>query len=248
MLLTFTQLRERLGVSAPTLTGWVKRGLPFTLEKRSKRFDGGQVRDWLIDHGVAKEESRAPDQVGGESPEPEKIATTRGETAAHFGVSVRTIADWQRDEGFPGRPGSPGRQDGYYPLGKIETWLRDREALLGSLDSNAPSAAGGAGSRNAFWHVKAQRAQLELERELGTILDVEETAAFLERLVATARAMLESLPDKVVALLPPDVPDSVRSAVHQSVNQQLDAAYEILEELTRADADDDEAHQGPHDE
>ena len=57
-MLTFTQLREQLGLSQPALTKLIRDGLPHTLDGRTKLFDDQAVARWLLETGRATVEGQ----------------------------------------------------------------------------------------------------------------------------------------------------------------------------------------------
>ena len=115
-MISFSELAAKLGVTRPTITGWVRQGLPWHGNERRKQFEPQEVRDWLLHAGIA---STQPVEAAIDN---QPIARNRHEVANHFGVSMRTVADWLTDPSFPGRSGKPGRRDGFFPLTDIAAW------------------------------------------------------------------------------------------------------------------------------
>jgi phage terminase Nu1 subunit (DNA packaging protein) len=220
-LLSETELRQALGVPAKRLRKWMRRGLPATGRGRTRRFDEAAVAAWLTEHGLAQP-----------APPPEAIATTREEAARLLRVNLRTLAGWLTEPGFPGKAGTPGRRDGYFPIEQIEAWRAARFA-------HAPAAASDETSRlrQKKLGFEVDEAQLDLETKLGTLLDKEQTAQLIERVIATAKAQLEEFPDQVDALLPAKAGPRLRSKVRRAAAKKIRQVLRTLAELVAGDTD-----------
>ena len=70
------------------------------------------------------------------------------------------------------------------------------------------------------------------------LADVDEVALFCEQVVADAKAVLESLEDEVVSLLPENIPGEVRTAIHRKVRQMRDEKLWQLSRLIEGDTDE----------
>lgn len=231
-MLTAQQLLKKLGITKKRLDRWRREGLPSVLEGRKRMFDPAAVAEWIQQSGKGKREH--DETKGGAAP---AIATTRDEAAHALGVSVRTLADWLTDPTFPGKPGSPGRQDGYFPLDQIAAW---RQAKLGG-DGRSRSDAGEMNELRARkLKLEIDQLQVEYEKACGTILDAEEMAAFLERHVAVVKTVLEQLADKVETRLPASVPAAVRKKIRKAVEDTVTETCNAIAEAKHeaADADD----------
>jgi len=218
-MLGFDELAKALGVSRRQITAWIKEGLPHSVQGRRKMFAPAEVAQWLRQKGYAETEEEA---------KPETIASTKEEAARLLGVSTRTLSDWQKQPGFPGEPGRPGRRVAYYPIERIQQW---RET---NVDDEGDSTV-----RQEIERLKLLEKQIELEKLVGTIVDAEEVDRFLQRVVATAKSMLDSLPDKVVAVLPAKTTETTRRAVRAAVESDLREVFSVLGELIEGDRDDE---------
>lgn len=223
-MLSFTELREQLGITTRKLSQLVRDGMPHTMDGRRKMFDEDAVVQWLLDTGRAEIK---------EDPPASRIARTRAECGQHFGVSVDSVAKWHHDPTFPGRPGNRGQRDGYYPLEEIEQWLAAR-----------PGGAGGAdplGLRQQLLAVRLRREQRQDAVEAGEVASLDAIVSSLTRQIHTAKKVLESLPDRAARELPADLPAAVRSAVICRWRDGVYEAEQILSEvLADEDRDDDE--------
>lgn len=231
-MLTAPQLQKKLGITKKRLDRWRKEGLPSELQGRKRLFDPAAVAAWIEQSGKGKRESQDAGEAGAGT-----IATTRSEASQALGVSLRTLAEWLTDPTFPGKPGSPGRQDGYFPLAEITAW---RQAKLGG-DGRSKSDAGElAELRARKLKLEIDQLQVEYEKLCGTILDAEETAAFLERHIAVVKTVLEQLADKVETRLPASVPAKVRAKVRKAVDDTVTEACNAIAETQREQADADD--------
>jgi len=232
MSLTAKELSAKLGIDARQLGRFVKDGLPHTGRGRKRRFDPGAVAAWLQQTGRAQP-----------APLPSQIATTKAEAAVLCGVSLRVMGDWLCDPTFPGKAGSPGRQDGYFPIAEIRAW---RSATRGGDHrSDAAATEQIAAARLRRLVLEAERDHFELERDIGNILDFEETARLQERSIATAQTQLDQIVERALARLPGKTPRRIRRIVRQSIQEGIRAACDALAEAIAGDRD--EAEDAPDD-
>jgi phage terminase Nu1 subunit (DNA packaging protein) len=228
-------LRAKLSITSEQLTELVAAGMPCVDRDGAKWFEPLAVRDWLFAHKYATTaEAPTPDD---DAP-PEAIATTRHEAAAHFGVSVRTIADWCLKPGFPGRAGTQGRQDGYFPLRQIGEWLRAHNLAaikpLGETPNDAYLAV-----RTAREAIRRDADALRLEEMRGRLIDAEETTRLVTRVNALARQILYQLPPKLEAFLPPTTADAVRAEFRRNILHTLDITCGVLAEAIEGEKEDE---------
>jgi hypothetical protein len=167
---------------------------------------------------------------------PALIARTIGEAAAHLGVSLRTLAAWCTEPGFPGQPGGPGRQDGNFPIAAIRTWHLAMHGGSRSREEDAETLA----ARRLKTLIEVDQAQVDLEKDLGTIGDAEAWADFCRRVVAAAKAQLEELPDRVNARLPAKLPAATRALVRKVIGESIVDVLNTIAELIAGDSDDAE--------
>lgn len=219
-MITFTKLREQLEVSQPVLSRLVRDGMPHVSAGKRKLFDEAAVAEWLVENGLA---------TVVESPGSGLVATTRDDVAKHFGVHVRTVAEWQTDETFPGRPGTRNLRDGCYPLDAIRDWLAKRDALR----DGGPQVTT---AREEFYALKLERSRYEFEEYKGSLTTVEEVKLEHERQIHVVKKILESMPDKAAKALPASTPASVRAKI---VKRWKACVFEVERTLAEAIASDD---------
>jgi hypothetical protein len=129
-MLTAGELRKRFGFSADKLDRLIKQGLPVKGKGAKRQFDARKVAAWLKaqpkterrkDGETAKTKPPAPQRSSPEQ-SPAITAATIAEAAGHLKVAPRTLAGWLTDPSFPGKAGSPGKADGYFPIAEIQRW------------------------------------------------------------------------------------------------------------------------------
>lgn len=226
LLLTADELRTKLDLTPRRLTRLLKRGLPCRGKGKKRRFDSHAVAGWLQSQGLARPAEG--------SPLPDQVATTIAETARDLGVAPRTVAQWLTDPTFPGKAGGPGRRDGYFPLGKIREWQAMTHAAHGRA---AVTDAEMLAARRLKIQIDNDRAQIALEKELGSIADGDEVARFLQRQIATAKALLDETADKVDSRLPGKIPPPVRLRIRQAIDEVIAETLNSLAELAVGDQD-----------
>lgn len=239
-MLTALQLQKKLGITKRRLDRWRKEGLPSRMKNRKRMFDPLVVAAWIEQNGKGKRET--PAQEAFENPSGEcgsrTVATTRNEAAQALGVSLRTLAEWLNDPSFPGKPGSPGRQDGCFPLAEITAW---RQAKFGGDGRSKGGDAGQLAEKRARrLDLQNDLLQVEVEKSLGSILDAEEMAGFLERHIGVAKTILEQLPDKVDTRLPAKLDAKVRAVIRAAVDETVTEAFNAVSETMREDATADD--------
>jgi hypothetical protein len=195
-MLTAGELRKRFGFSADKLDRLIKQGLPVKGKGAKRQFDARKVAAWLKaqpkterrkDGETAKTKPPAPQRSSPEQ-SPAITAATIAEAAGHLKVAPRTLAGWLTDPSFPGKAGSPGKADGYFPIAEIQRWHLATFGVTARGGGEGDEAAAAAKRLKA--QIDCDRAQIELERQLGTLLDATEQERFLRRMIATAKAVL----------------------------------------------------------
>lgn len=222
------ELQSALGVTPAELREWIKAGIPCTGKGRSRVFDPEAVEQWLLTTGRAREEAPlAPSSA-------DQVARTTAEAAKLCGVSKRVFADWMTEPGFPGKPGGPGRRDGYFPIGAIETW---RAARFGADGRSGPVDDGERAIRREILEIDRDRKRAELERDvLGTLIDAEANTQFIAFLCATAKGVLQELPDRLLAKLPA-MSDKRRRIIRKETAAVIREVLEIFAQLVKGDDD-----------
>jgi phage terminase Nu1 subunit (DNA packaging protein) len=229
-MLSAHELRQKLGVTTRRFTRLLKQGLPCKGKGRKRRFDPHEVAAWLRERGLARSTS-APAEL------PDQVVTTRDEAARLMQVSTRVFATWLTDPTFPGKAGTPGRRDGYFPIGAIRAWhLQTHGGDRRSGQTDAELAA----TRRLKSQIECDQAQVELEKELGTIGDTAKMEAFCRRVVAAVKSQLDELADRVNARLPAKFPAEVRKINRKVINESVADVLNTAAELVAGDQDDAE--------
>lgn len=219
-LISRSDLIGVLGVSDAVVDGWVAEGLP----SRDGKFDEDEVGQWLVENGKA-----AGAGVPVESPvESPGVLRTKGEVAQFFEVAVRTVGEWLNDPAFPGKSGSPGKRDGFFPIKEMVDWKKDREA------SAQPNQHGAVDTtRQELQKVKLAEARLKLERAQGVTVDLGLVLQVVQYANDIARQQLRAIPELVIKSLPASVDSrvagQVRTEVERIVNRSCVAIADIIE-------------------
>lgn len=220
-MLTTSELKRLLGATPRQWAAWKMAGLPSRRDGRRTAFDPAEVSEWFLDRGEPQLALKVY---------PGEVAQTRGDAARSLEVSTRTIAEWLNTPGFPGRAGSPGKQDGWFPIDAIRQW-RDQSANPNVGAEKSPW-------RDVYWEAKAKQEVLDLEERMGRLVDAEEVQRFLLRVVNSAKAVLDPMPDKVLASLPAGTKRKTKISIRKKVERDLHQAYEALAELITGDRDE----------
>jgi len=229
-MISFTELRHQLGITQPALSRLVAAGLPHANNGKRKEFDAHTVARWLLDTGRAIP-ADSPDVDGPAC----AIARTRREVADHFGVNLRTVAEWIDDTTFPGRSGNRGRRDGYFPLDEIAEWIAVRD----SLRRGGPRVdLSGHDLRDEMLSLKIQRERRRLEQEEGELAPIADMIGLVARQISTAKQILDSLPEKAARALPESLPRKTRAAITERIRREIVAIEELLSEAMEGDTDD----------
>ena len=148
---------------------------------------------------------------------------------------VRVLQRMGTRPDFPGRPGSPGRRDGHFPVEEIRVWMAGIRSAVEEVD-DAELAAINKRVRLLELEEKEAAASLRLQK----LADVDDVGQFGEQVVNNAKAVLGAMEDEVVALLPAGVGVKVRQSVYRKVQQLRDTALDELARLVTGDDDDTE--------
>jgi len=241
--MTSDDLVERLGVDKRQLAKWVKAGMPHSGRTRDRTFDLDAVETWLIANGHAVLDDAATSDHPVVSDQPQKIARTRAELARELGLGIdgeRTVSKWLKLPGFPGKSGTPGKEDGYFPVEEIREFLAVYGGRRGASFDDEISR-----DKRILLGLEIRKAQLDARKELGEILEFAEVARFYEQCVTNCKAVLGQIPDDLLAVMPAELPELVRSQVHRQVQRRIDEALIEIAQLLEGDtdpmADEDEA-------
>lgn len=230
-MLDTQQLLDKLGITKKRLDRWLRQGMPCEKKGRQKYFDPATVAEWIQKQGKATSSPAKPPA--------DAIATTKAEAAQALNVSLRTFGDWLKDPTFPGKPGSPGRQDGYFPLGEIASW---RQARFGGDGRGQAEGGKLAELRERRLQLEIDERQVTVEKMLGSILDAQDMSSFLERHINVAKTALDQLADKIETRLPSSLDQKIRAKVRKTVEEVVtEACNAIAETLQEGAAAADDA-------
>lgn len=198
------ELIEYLKIDEPTLRKWLKEGLPRTRRGRADEFDRAEILEWrLTEQGIAK---------------------TLGQVAKHFGVKPREVDRWVA-AGMPGVPGNsaiPGHLD----LMEIAAWLEENE--LNIKRDKEPS-----GPRARLLEIETRTKELRYQQLAGEVVELDPISRVTVRHIHEAKAVLERIPDEVLAVLPAKTPARVRRAIRVEVFDLIDASCQMLADTIR---------------
>lgn len=215
------QIQKKLGVSRQKWAGMRRRGMPVAE-------DVAGVRAWLEEHEPELAERLRP---------AEKIARTYAELARELGMGgadpERVLARLATRPDFPGRPGRPGKRDAHLPVEKIRSWIAQVSSSVVKVTDEEIEAV-----TRRIRYLELEQCEREKMLAMEQLADVDEVAQFCEQVVADAKAVLESLEDEVVALLPENVAGEVRAAIHRKVRQMRDELLWQLSRLIEGDTDE----------
>ena len=164
-----------LGIDRKRLNEWIDLGVPFTRHPRTGRpeFDPAAVLGWLEKQGLL-----ADDLLG-----------NRNEVANHFGVGLRTVANWLAD-------GCPGSKD-YYDPEKIQAWLDQRDAARSPARQASPTDPLLSGSSSPalerYRTARAELAELEVAQKRGDLVSVSDVNDLLLLYGKTLRGAMEQI-------------------------------------------------------
>lgn len=156
-----------------------------------------------------------PEQAGDD-----RICKTQGELAAALGVSVAAVSQWVLDPTFPGKPGVRGKAEAHFPVGEIRRWREQRSGASSGKDRAANE------STQRKRAAEAALKELEFERRAGRLVDRDQAESIYAATVATARSLLEELPDVLASSFPADRPKlrkRIANVARRHVHKVLDA-------------------------
>lgn len=150
----------------------------------------------------------------------QRVVLTRAEVAQHFHVSTRTIGYWS-SEGMPGKPGA-------FNLDEIEEWRQKKHGGESRGVAND--------ERSKMLVVERQLKELKLKQQLGEVAPVAPWFRRLERRINEAKAILNQLPEMVVAVaveegLSPEAAGRMR----RRVAEVLDRTYGAVADAASPD-------------
>lgn len=165
----------------------------------------------------------------------ETVAKTTLEAAQQLVVNESTIDRWLKEPGFPGKAGDRGRRNGYFPIERIRQWA-DR-----SIPSRATSGDSTTAKQRKL-EAEAATRELELEERLGQLVDRGEVESLIAQQIATARSLLEEIPETIANAMPAKMPERLRRLVAKIARRKVSQAIEALAEAESlsGNQDDDE--------
>jgi hypothetical protein len=164
------------------------------------------------------------------------VAKTYGELATKLGLGCadpeRTLKAYHA-RGMPGTPGRPGKANGSFPVEACRLWIE--------VHTRSNALPGGS---DELHQIRERITRLDLEirereqlEQIERLADVGEIIAFCQSVVFNAKAMLEALPDEVLAVLPEEVDQEGRRSIHGIVTQMVDTTFDELARLSLGDDD-----------
>ncbi|MHB0955913.1 MAG: helix-turn-helix transcriptional regulator [Pirellulaceae bacterium] len=220
--LAFAELRDQLGIDTRTLRALMRAGLPHRVLEGAPMFDADESARWLIDTGRAASTAQPVPTTG-----VSQIARTQAECAKHFEVNPRTVANWLKEPGFPGRPGAPGTRTAYFPLQEIEEWLGSR---VGEHNQELAKL------RLRRLDIAVQRAELELAAKTASLAPLAEMQAVVRGLTERTTPVLDNLVGDMLADAP-SLPATSRKSLERIFSGRIREVKQVLVE-TLADTDD----------
>lgn len=176
------------GLTETKLRQLIKDGLPVAQSRPKRLFDFEAVASWLVENGKGE----PVDPEAGEEPD-DVVFDTIADLAQAMGVTARTIAVWQADPDFPGRPGARGTRTGYYPFRRIAEWRAKKQRGEDESDPERKRLQ----ARSERERIETELKRLQLHRELEQLLDADEVAKFMQHVIGSAVAMLSEIPSQI---------------------------------------------------
>lgn len=166
-----------------------------------------------------------------------QIARTRPELAKALGLKSkdpqRQISRWEQQDGFPGRAGKAGRQDGHYPVDEIAAWI---DANTGQAIPDTEDADVVAAKRRVAL-LEWERKELDALEKLGQLADVDELGQFLAIVTGNTKAIIGALPEKLLESLPASLSEDVRADIYSKAEEIVDSACLEIERYILGDDD-----------
>jgi len=238
-MLSAKEVCVELKISAKTLSGWRKEGLPSIPEKGRLLYDPDVLAGWLLATGKAKRQEDLP-KTQIEAPVLSKIR----EVAEFFGVNSRTVKTWLEDPSFPGKPGkfAEGKNiQGCFPIKAIADWLqqpgRKSKVKIPESLQRQDAVAVTPTSRDQLVEVKTEQAKLELRKMQGKMVDAEEAQAFFARVNSYAVTVLNTLAPRLLASLPSSIDDRAKKSIYEAAIKVVAETREMIAELIEGDRD-----------
>ena len=126
------------------------------------------------------------------------MIVNKKELANILGIAENTLTAWQKQIGFPVVSIGAGRQGSQYDTTEVIAWIRKRE--IDNLTANAASIDIEEAKRRKI-AAEAGLAELELMKEQGTVVLIEDVAKEFGEQLSALRAKLLSIPSKTAGLV-----------------------------------------------
>jgi len=157
----------------------------------------------------------------------QELTFNQREAAECAGVTERTLRHWNDllnpPPCTPGRRGKPAA----YPAQAFISWLVDFRIAALVEDGDTGAALDLETERTRLTAAQADRQELALQREKGSLIPADLVLSTWQALVANARAKLLHLPTRVApevvaATSLPEIQEAVRKLVYEALNELAD--------------------------
>lgn len=162
------------------------------------------------------------------------VCKTTWEAAKALGVGEATVDRWLREPGFPGKSGDRGRRNGYFPIAAIRQWAESRAS------GRAGNAEATSDAKRRKLEAEAATRELELEERLGQLVDRSDVESVVSQQIATARSLLEEIPEAIAAALPAKMPERIKRLVARTARRKVGQALQALAEAAGNASEDDD--------
>jgi len=174
------------------------------------------------------------------------VATTDKELASRLGVTTRTVRNWKRS-------GLPRNADGTYTVPLVAAWHREQEVRRGletarkraekpgRKPSTEPTDADLASDADVLWSeeywktyerkYRALVAELRFLEEQGDLVRVDLVRRLWRRALVITRNQVETIPEKVLLLLPAEIRTDLRPELRKEAHAILAEFQDVLAEL-----------------
>jgi len=236
-----TAVEKRNTVRSQTSFIDVGRAVPFRMLEQISGLGRKELRAFGERYGLSIS-GRAVDLwavlarvFGGETP---AVVATYGELAGALGLACadpeRTLKSYVA-RGMPGKPGRPGPNGGgRFDVEECRLWIA-ANVKVGGEDPNASGDVRAARERLVLLDLEIK--EEERLEQLRRLADVDEVGRFNEQCANNAAAILEAIPDEVLATLPENLAEEVRGAIHRKVEKLVDNAREEIARQIEGDND-----------
>jgi len=165
-------------------------------------------------------------------------AKTWDEAAGALGASRRNLIEWSHIYGFP------AKTDDGIDLIAVEAWIAEHKTKK-KRGRPKKESTGFLDPKERLETAKAAREELKLGRDLQQLLDADDVTRLLERVVATAQAVLGQIPDRIEQALPPEFSPALKERIRKLSHQVLRDAFAIIEQGLAGEDDDEDETEGP---